>query len=217
MTEPGLPLGSYPRSHVRAPLRPSRAECPACRLLRDHPAPRHTWIPESRGRARVAGLRPAAPRSRPRPPAVPTRPFVVPKAAAGSSSPCWGRSWTCGASRGDGPRSSSRACRPAAGAPPTASRPAAPRKTARTGARAGRAVAWPAAPHPGPPEVTGLPGAPRPRTQPGASLIPRGQAAQPGEVLLRGGGPPEPREPRGQALPAGAYNFSSPLCLGDRP
>lgn len=107
------------------------------------------WTPGS-----AAGLaRPSLAPPAPAPPAVPTRPFVVPKAAAGSSSPCWGRSWTCGTSRGGCPRSSSRACRPAAGALPT---------TAARGARPGRAAAGPAARRPGPPEVTTFLGCVRP-------------------------------------------------------
>lgn len=131
-------------SHGRARLPPRGPRVPPVACSATTRAP-HTWIPESprTGSRRWPPSRRAPSRSRPRPPAVPTRPFVVPKAAAGSSSPCWGRSWTCGASRGGCPRSSSRACRPAAGAPPTASRPAAPRTTARTRtrARAGRVAA----------------------------------------------------------------------------
>lgn len=86
----------------------------------------------------------------PRVPAVPTRPFVVPKAAAGSSSPCSGRSWTCGASRGGCPRSSSRVCPPAAGAPTKTA-------AALRGARTGRAAAGSAGQRPGPREVTASP------------------------------------------------------------
>lgn len=101
---------------------------------------------------------------------MPTRPFVVPKAAAGSSSPCWGRSWTCGASRGGCPRSSSRACPPAAGAPPTPG----PRETAppmgALGAPAGR-------------EVTGTP-PPAPTSAPARAH--RSQAALPGDPRARG-------------------------------
>lgn len=82
-------------------------------------------------------------------PAVPTRPFVVPKAAAGSSSPCSGRSWTCGASRGGCPRSSSRVCPPAAGAPT--------KTAALRGARTGRAAAGSVGHRPGPREVTASP------------------------------------------------------------
>lgn len=83
---------------------------------------------------------------------MPTPPFVVPKAAAGSSSPCSGRSWTCGASRGGCPRSSSRVCPPAAGAPT--------KTAALLGARTGRAAAGSAGQRPGPREVTASPGAP---------------------------------------------------------
>lgn len=125
------------------------------------PAPKtHPEIPGAGDRLPSQHLRPspAWPCSARRSQAVPMRPFVVPKAAAGSSSPCWGRSWTCGASRGGCPRSSFRACRPAAGAPPTPRRPTGPRTTA---ARAGRGAACPAVRHPGPPEVTGSPAAPR--------------------------------------------------------
>lgn len=81
---------------------------------------------------------------------MPTRPFVVPKAAAGSSSPCSGRSWTCGASRGGCPRSSSRVCPPAAGAPTKTA-------AALRGARMGRAAAGSAGQRPGPREVTASP------------------------------------------------------------
>lgn len=102
---------------------------------------------------------------------MPTRPFVVPKAAAGSSSPCWGRSWTCGASRGGCPRSSSRACPPAAGSPLTPG----PRETAlpmgARGAPAGR-------------EVTGTP---LPAPTSAAARAHRSQAGLPGDP--RAGGP----------------------------
>lgn len=129
---PGSGPGVSPRQlQPWPPSSTSRARAsPATGLPGTHPDPRE---PEDGLTSQRRPPPPPAPlRSRPRPPAVPTRPFVVPKAAAaGSSSPCWGRSWTYGASHGGCPRSSFRACRPAAGAPPTPpSRPAGPWTTA---------------------------------------------------------------------------------------
>lgn len=184
------PPPPHPDPRVGGPLTSRRRRCPRCR------------DPPTASRA----------------PGGANAPFVVPKAPAGSSSPCSGRSWTCGASRGGCPRSSSRACRPAAGAPPTPpSRPAGPRTTAPKGARGarwGRAAARLAAPRRDPPEVTGpARHAPTPHPPRLTGLLPQGPSlrsrgpgcparppALPGAEQWHGGRPPEPKDPPEQAL-----------------
>lgn len=191
VAEPGLPWSPRPRS---LPPRGPRLQgsSPREKGLRRHPCPP------------PPGSQSPGPLRRPHPRRC-QRPFVVPKAkAAGGSRPCWGRSWTCGASRGGCPRSSSRACPPAAGAPPTPpppSRPPGPPPPAPKGvpgASGARAAA-------GPPEVTA---AARPHSLPGSrwpswaterarGLRPAPARAEPG----RGGSPPP--LPQGQAPWAG--------------